>query len=76
MACKLVALEKRQGVRPTGIWERLRRALYKLVMRETENQAKEACKNLQLCAVLESGIESAKHTVQLCREDWKEESKG
>ena len=56
MACRLVALEKRPGVRPVGIGETLRRALAKLVMRATGEQAKTACRNLQLCAGLDAGI--------------------
>ena len=61
MACRLVALDKRPGVRPVGIGETLRRALAKLVMRAAGDQAKTACGNLQLCAVLEAGIEGATH---------------
>ena len=56
MACRLVALDKRPGVRPMGIGETIRRALAKLVMRETGDQSKTACGNLQMCAVLEAGI--------------------
>ena len=48
MACHLVALDKRLGVRPIGIGETLRRALAKIVMRAAGNQAKTACGNLQL----------------------------
>ena len=46
-----------------GIGETLRQALAKLVMRESGDQAKTACGNLQLCAVLEARIEGATHAV-------------
>ena len=59
MACRLVALDKRPGVRPVGIGETLRRALAKLVMRT----AKTVCGNLQLCAGIEAGIEGATHAL-------------
>ena len=63
MACRLVALNKRPGVRPVGIGETLRRDLTKLVMWAAGDQAKTACGNLQLCAGLEAGIEGATHAV-------------
>ena len=56
MACCLVALDKRPGVRPVGIGETLRRALAKLVRSAAGDQAKTVCVNLQLCARLEAGI--------------------
>ena len=56
MSCRLVALDKRLGVRPMGIRETLCQALAKLVMRAAGYQAKTACGNLQLYAGLESGI--------------------
>ena len=40
MACRLVALDKRPGVRPVGIGDTLRWALAKLVMRAAGEQAK------------------------------------
>ena len=46
-----------------GIGETLRWALAKLVMRAAGDQAKTACDNLQLCAVLEAGIEGATHAM-------------
>ena len=63
MACCLVALNKRPGVRPVGIEEMLRRALDKLIMRAARDKSKTACGNLQLCAGLEAGIEGATHDV-------------
>ena len=57
IACPLVALDYRPGVRPVGIGETLRRALAKLVMRSARDQVKTACGNLQMCAGLEVGIE-------------------
>ena len=56
IACRLVALYKRPGLRPMGIGETLRRALDKLVVREARDQAKTACGNMQLCKGLEAGI--------------------
>ena len=64
MSCRLVALDKRAGVRPVGIGETLRRAFTKLVMRAAGEQAKTACVNLQLCAGLKAGIEGATHAVR------------
>ena len=63
MACSLVALDKRPGVRPMGIGKTIRRALAKLVTRAAGDQSKAACGNLQLCAGLKAGIEVATHAV-------------
>ena len=46
MACCLVALDKRPGVRPVQIGDTLRRDLAKLIMRAAGDQAKMACGNL------------------------------
>ena len=63
MACRLVTLDKRPGVRPVVIGEKLRRALAKLVMRAARDQAKTACGNHKLCEGLKAGIEGATHAV-------------
>ena len=63
MACRLVALDKRPGMRPVGIGETLRHALAKLVMREYGDQAKMVCGNLQLCEGLNACIEGATQAV-------------
>ena len=56
MACFLVALDNRLGVRPVGIGETLRRAISNLVMRAAGYQVKTAWGILQLCTGLEDGI--------------------
>ena len=63
MYCRLVVLDNSPGVRPAGIGETLRRDLAKLVMRASEDQAKTASGNIQMCAGLKSGIEGATHVV-------------
>ena len=59
----LVALDTRQGVRPIGTGETLRRAISKLIMRAAGDQSKTACGSLQLCAGIEYVIEGATHAV-------------
>ena len=63
MACRLVALDKRPGVRPVGIAETLRRSLAKLAMRAVGDQANTVCGNLQLYTGLETGVEGTTHAV-------------
>ena len=69
MACCLIALDKRPGVRPVGIGEKLRQVIAKLVMRAAGCQVKTVCESLQLCAGLEVGIERATHTVAQRRKE-------
>ena len=63
MACSLVALDKRPGVRPIGIGETLLQAITKLAMRAAEDQWKTNCRSLQMCAGIEAGIEGETHAV-------------
>ena len=63
MACHLVALDKRPGVRLVGIWKTLHRALAKIVMRSAGDQANTACGNLQQFPGLKASIEGATHAV-------------
>ena len=79
MDCRLVALDKRPGVRHVGIGETLRRALDKLVMRAAGEQANMERGNLQLCAGLKAGTEGATQAVGQIRLDterarWREEA--
>ena len=63
MERRLVALDKRPGVRPVGIGETIRWDLDKLIMRAAGDQAKTACGNIQLCTGLKAIIEGATHAV-------------
>ena len=63
MSFRLIALYKRPGVHPVGIWETLRWSIAKLVMRAAGDQAKMECGSLQLYAGLGDSIEGATHTV-------------
>ena len=63
MACRLVALDKRLGVRPIGIGETICQSITKLVMRAAGYQENTACRSLQLCAGLGAGIEGETHAV-------------
>ena len=63
MACCIVALDKRPGVRPMKIGETLRLDLAKLVMREAGYQMKTAFGNFRFCAGLKAGIEGATHAI-------------
>ena len=67
MACRLVVLDKRSGVRPVGIGKTLRWALAKLVIRAAGDQAKTECGNLQLSIGLKASIEGATHAICHCR---------
>ena len=46
-----------------GIGEMIKHDLAKLIMRAAGDQAKIVCGNLQLCTVLEAGIEGATHAL-------------
>ena len=59
MAQRIVALDKRPGLRPIKIGETLRRALAKLVMRAAGDKGKMECVKLQLCAGLKARKEGA-----------------
>ena len=55
--CRLVALDKRPGVRPVSIASVWDRAICKLALSATGLNTKAACGSKQLCAGLEAGIE-------------------
>ena len=64
MACRLIALDKRPGVRPIGIGETVRRIIAKAVLSVISNDIQHAAGSLQLCAGQPSGGEAAVHSMR------------
>ena len=69
MACRLIALDKRPGVRPIGVCEVARRIVAKAILRVVNRDIKEACGFLQECYGLPAGQEAAVHAMQKLYED-------
>ena len=63
VACKLIALDKRPGVRPIGIGETLRRIVGKAVSISLKSEIQAAVGPIQSCAGYESGCEAAVHAL-------------
>ena len=65
IACRLVPLDKKPGVRPVGIGEVLRRIVGKAVMRIVQRDMVSATAPIQVsCAGLPGGVEAAVHAVR------------
>jgi hypothetical protein len=67
MASRLIAMDKRPGVRPVDMGELLRRLLAKVILHAVGPEATTACDNRNLCAGLKAGIEGAVHAL---RDGW------
>ena len=59
LACRLVPLDKKPGLRPIGVGEVLRRIAGNDVMSVTREDVKESCSEVQMCAGHEAGCEAA-----------------
>ena len=64
LACRLVPLDKKPGLRPIGIGEILRRIAGKVVMSISKNDVMNSVSRIQLCAGQEAGCEAAIHSVR------------
>ena len=67
--CRLIALNKCQGVRPIGIGEVVRRILGKVILATIGDDIQEAAGALQVCAGQQAGCEAAVHAVRMIYED-------
>ena len=64
LGCRLIALDKRPGVRPIGVCETVRRIVAKAILYVTKQDIQEAAGSRQLCGGQIAGIEAAVHSVQ------------
>ena len=64
IACRLIPLDKKPGVRPIGIGEVLRRIIGKAIMEVVKEDVRRAAGNLQVCAGQQAGCEAAIHAVR------------
>ena len=64
LACRLIALDKRPGVRPIGICEVVRRITSKAILFVIKGDIQEAAGSCQLCGGEIAGIEAAVHAVR------------
>ena len=69
VACRLIPLDKKPGVRPVGIGEVLRRIIGKAVMTILKKDVVSATAPVQVCAGLPGGVEAAVHAARKVFED-------
>ena len=69
MSCRLIALDKRPGVRPIGVCEVAHRIVAKTILKVVGNDIEDACGYLQKCSGLPAGLEAAVHAMQQMYED-------
>ena len=63
-ACRLIALDKRPGVRPIGIGEVVRRIISKAIINVIRDEIKDVAGTTQLCAGQEAGCETGVHSMR------------
>ena len=64
LACRLIALDKKPGVRPIGIGDTARQIIAKAVLSVAKPDIQEASGCLQMCGGQISGIEAAVHAMR------------
>ena len=69
LACRLIPLDKRPGVRPIGVGEVLRRIAGKVFMSVVKGDVQECAGSIQVCAGQDGGSEAAIHAMRTIYED-------
>ena len=69
LSCRLIALDKRPGVRLIGVCELLRRITAKAVLKVVGPDVEEACGFVQKCSGSPAGLEAAVHAMQRMFDD-------
>lgn len=68
-SCRLIALNKKPGVRQIGVAESLRHIIGKAILAIISDDIQKAAGSMQLCAGQFGGIEAAIHTMNIAMED-------
>jgi len=69
LACRLIPLDKKPGLRPIGVGEVLRRIIGKVVIYSLKTDVMSSVGSLQVCAGQEAGGETAVHAMREIYED-------
>ena len=64
LACRLVPLDKRPGLRPIGVGEVLRRISAKVVMSIVKEDVITSCSKVQMCSGQAAGSEAVIHSMR------------
>ena len=64
LSCRLIALDKRPGVRPIGVCEVIRRIAAKVILQVVGRDVERACGYIQKCSGSLAGLEAAVHAMQ------------
>ena len=64
LACRLVPLNKRPGLRPIGVGEVLRRVCGQVVMLVLKKDVIDSCSKVQMCSGQKAGSEAAIHAMR------------
>ena len=69
MSGRLIALEKKPGIRPVSVGETWRQLMAKCLLRMTGQESKDACSMDLLAGLVEEGIEGGIHAIHLLWEE-------
>lgn len=64
LACRLIPLDKKPGLRPIGVGEVLRRVCGKAVMKVVKKDVMKSCSEVQMCAGHAAGSEAVIHSMR------------
>ena len=64
LACRLIALDKKPGVRPIGVCDVARRIIFRAILMIVRDDVEETCGFLQKCSGFPAGLEAAVHAMQ------------
>ena len=73
MSRRIIALDKKPGIRPIGVGETWCRMMAKCLLRVTGQEAKSDCRTEQMAGEVEAGIEGGNHSMCVLWEEHSQE---